>query len=62
LVRKGGQIMELKGLKLVDIENNGYYMTLTFEGGYILEVSTDSCGENMEGEIKKIEYTKVGTI
>ena len=54
--------MVLKGLKLIDINNNGYSMTLTFEGGYVLEVSPDNYGENVRGQISKIVYEKVEKI
>jgi len=54
--------MVLKGLKLIDINNNGYYMTLTFEDGYVLEISPDNYGENVKGQISKIVYEKVEKI
>lgn len=54
--------MELKGLKLLDIENNGYSMTLEFEGGYVLEVSPDNYGDSVKGIIKQVKYEKVGEV
>lgn len=53
---------ELKGLKVKDIENNGYNITLTLEDGFILEFFADNYGECVTANVSKIEYKKVGKI
>ena len=53
---------EIKGLKVKDIENDGYYITLTLEDGYIVKFSPTNYGEAVKGTISKIEYKQVGKI
>ena len=51
---------ELKGLKLLDIENTGKSITLTFEKGYIVEFEANNFGDSVKGSVMKSVLKEVG--